>query len=198
MPKERGEEKDYRRSPWMPARYPAPGPTAQANGKQEPQLKKIFAGEPRGRGGVFFVKILIVFLVVGAIAFFFYTRGPRGERVGLEFVKPSSVLLGEPFTFSVSASNYSDGILKNAKLSVRLPEGISFLGQPQNQRVMEQAIGDIGPGSVNQQSFNLIVTSGGDSVKRIEAKLAYSPPQNTSVQFESAAEADLAVGQPAV
>lgn len=135
-------------------------------------------------------------LAVGVLAFYLFVR-PEGSSVSLGFIKPSQVLLGEPFELIVQFSNLSDTVLKEARLSLLLPDGTSFLGQLPSQRISEQSIGDLGPGSVGKQSFNLIATDISGSVRRIEAKMVYSSAGN-SAQFEESAEADVFVGEPAV
>ena len=142
--------------------------------------------------------IAVVLLLGGGAAYYFYFRAPAGPSLSLEFSKPDQILLGQPFIITVSFSNYSDNILKDTRLSLFLPEGVSFLGQFADQRVIEQALGDVGPGSLNQQKFNLIVTSGSQTLKRLEAKLLYSTAVNAKTQFESRADVDLAIGQPAI
>jgi len=161
--------------------------------------------EPMARGqgpqssAKWVVRLLVALILLGGGAgYYFYFRGPARPNLSLEFSKPSQILVGQPFTVTVSFSNYSDNVLKDAKLSVFLPEGVSFVGQFADQRVVEQAVGDLGPGSLNQQKFNLIITSGSQTLKHLEAKLAYSLETNAKVQFENAAEVDLLVSQPAV
>ncbi len=142
--------------------------------------------------------IVVIAIVIGAGGYFFYTvNKPQGPKVGLQFSKPDQILLGDQFIFSVSYTNYSDQILKNAKLSLFLPDGVSFLGQSEGQRVMEQAVGDVGPGSIQQKDFSLIVTSGGESLKHISSKIGYQTTQSSN-PFESSSEVDLLVGQAAV
>ncbi|MBI2033802.1 MAG: hypothetical protein HYT13_01755 [Candidatus Liptonbacteria bacterium] len=142
----------------------------------------------------------IIFLVVLIIAggVYFLLRGGGSPNVSLEFSKPDQVLLGQPFSVTVSFSNYSESVLKNTKLSLALPEGVSFLGQSPDQKVMEQTVGDLGVGSLSQQTFSLIVTSGSQSLKRLMAKLIYATEENLKVQFVSIANADIPVGQPAI
>ncbi len=146
----------------------------------------------------FLKAFILIVLIAGAgwAYYYFFIRVPR-PNVGLEFSKPSQVLVGQPFTIGVSFSNYSDQILKNARLSVILPDGISFLNGTAGQRIMEQAIGDIGPGSINQQSFNLIVLSGSQTLKHLDAKLSYETA-GSSAEFESQSGLDIPVGQSAI
>lgn len=161
----------------------------------ENRIKKIDYRRVLGAGVLVLVLILVAFGV-----YYFYFRQEQ-PSVSLEFSSPGEVLVGSPFTLSVSYSNYSDKIFKDAKLSLFLPEGVSFLGQPQGQRVTEMAIGDVGPGSINKENFNLIVLNGAQSLKHISAKFtysAYSGSSYSSAQFQNQTEMDLAVGQPAI
>ncbi|KKW45959.1 MAG: hypothetical protein A3A43_00340 [Candidatus Liptonbacteria bacterium RIFCSPLOWO2_01_FULL_56_20] len=139
--------------------------------------------------------IVLVLLIIGG-GYYWYSR-PRGSEISLEFTKPNQVLVGQPFTFTVAFSNYSDQVFDNARLSIILPDEVSFVGQSPDQRVAEQLIGDVGPGSLNQQSRDLIVLGGSQSIKRVEAKLSYRV-SGSSAEFESRSGADIAIGQPAV
>ncbi len=64
----------------------------------------------------------VIFIVGGGGYYYFST--PPGVNVGIELpTKLGQVLLGDQFSFSVSALNYSEGILKAAKLSLSLLDG---------------------------------------------------------------------------
>ncbi len=143
--------------------------------------------------------ILVIALIVAAVigGYYFLTR-PQGANVGIEFTKPSQVLVGQPFNLGISLSNYSDKILENAKLVVMLPASVAFAGKSSEQRVLEQTIGDLGPGSLNQQTLNLVVLDGPNSLKHIDAKLLYKLSASSGAQFENQASMDIAVGQPVV
>ena len=108
------------------------------------------------RGRLIFI-LAAVAIVLGTT---YFLHKPQGPNVGLQFTKPDHVFLGDPFVLTISASNYSDSVLRNARISLFLPDGVSFEGQSEGQRVAEQTVGDPGPGSINQLNFNLIVTQG--------------------------------------
>lgn len=118
-------------------------------------------------------------------------------RVVVEFSKPDQVFVGQPFSVLVSLSNPSNDALNDVKLSLSVPEGVSFLGQPEDQRVLELSIGDIGPGSVEQPSVNLIALSGSQTLKRLATKLSYRTSAS-SAQFEERSVVDIVVAQSAV
>lgn len=142
--------------------------------------------------------LVIAALAAGGVAAYYFFMGPQEADVFLEFVKPSEVLVGQPFNLSVSFSNYSDRILEDAKLSLILPPGLALVGKPKDQRVSEQLIGNIGPGSLNQESFDLVALDGAQTLKRVEARLSYRLGGGSATVFESSAKTDLAVGRQAV
>lgn len=182
MPTDNFPNQTYR-SPWSDS------PRPQTKGPN-------IGGSSNNWAGWVLAAVIVSLLAAGT--YYFFLRGPGNLNVGLEFQKPNQILLGDPFVLSLSLANYSESVLKNAKLSLLLPEGVSFVGESQGRRVAETAVGDLGPGSINQQSFNLIVTSGPDTLKHVQARLVYAASQNQNAQFESSAEADILVGQPAV
>lgn len=143
--------------------------------------------------------ILMFAVIAGAgIAAYYFFLEPHGAEVFLEFVKPSEIFVGQPFNLSVSFSNSSERVLEDVKLSIILPAGLAFVGESKEQRVSEQLVGDLGPGSLNQESFNLIALDGAQSLKRVEAKLSYRLSGGSATVFESSAKADLAIGRQAV
>jgi hypothetical protein len=137
---------------------------------------------------------LLAALAIGAVVLGYYFSRPESPNISLEFSNLPQVLVGQPFDLGISLSNYSDKIIEDAKLAIILPEGVSFTGQPPAQRVIEETIGDIGPGSLNKRTFNLIVLSGSNSLKRVEAKLSYKT-SNSPAQFEGSSAVDISVGQ---
>lgn len=144
---------------------------------------------------------LAVLVVLGSASFFIYylyfkTPPPA---VTVEVRTPEgSVLVGEPFAVTVSYLNQSDQALKDARLSLVLPEGVFRAGDPSNQRVLEEVVGDVGPGSINQKTFTLIANSGSQSIKRFEAKLRYGIAGTSSGSFETSTRADLTLGPSSV
>lgn len=158
----------------------------EAGGRKNLKLKLVVLGAA-----------IVGVLAIGSLFGFITPLGSRSQIVSFEFSSPGQVLVGQPFTLGVSFSNPSDKILKNVKLIVALPSGISFLGQPQDQRVMEQTVGDLGPGSLTPVTFNMIATDGAQSLKRLSAKLQYGIA-NSSAEFEDKSDVDIVVGPPAI
>lgn len=146
----------------------------------------------------FGITLLVLLLVGGAGYAIYYFLSPKAPNVSLEFTRPGDVFIGKPFALAVSYSNSSDQVLKNAKFSVVLPPEVAFLGKSPDQRVFEEPIGDVGPGSVTPNTINLVALSGAQSFKQVTAKLRYNLPNSPDVQFESNKTFDLGLGLPAV
>ncbi len=138
----------------------------------------------------------VLLFAMAAVYYFFWPKS-NGE-VSIEFSKLDPVSIGEPFTLEVSASNNGSELLKNAKISLSVPEGVAFVGKSGSARFVEQVIGDMGAGVLTKQSFTLIATGGAQSVKRLEARVTYLVGVNARVQFEAKESFDLEVGPPAM
>jgi len=157
--------------------------------------------EPPARTGRTILWAAVVFAVLaGGGVLYFFIRPTAGPNVSIEFMPAGQVLVGDPFLFDVTLTNYSSNILKNATLSISLPYNVSFIGQDPSQRVMEQTVGDLGPGSINKPypNLKLIVTGDPNTVKRVTAKLTYSTDANSRAQFETDGGVDILVGGPAI
>ncbi len=154
---------------------------------------------PKGRSlTVWIIAIAILLLIAGGVLVYYLYLRPQNVNVGLQFGKPDQVLVGQPFTLTISGSNYSNAILSNVKFSLLLPDGMAFLGQSPGTRLREEIVGDLGPGSLAQKSFNLIVLDGTQSIKHLQAKLVYATSPNGTTEYESDGAVDIAVGQPAI
>ncbi len=184
------EEQDKFRSPWT-------APTERMERLRMMKKKP----SPLKSSDAIILGVVLVALIAGGFGLYKFLIQPSApqanSKISLEFLKPNQILIGEPFTVSISISNYSDNILKNAKLSLFLPDGVYFAGQSDEARVSEQVVGDLGPGSINQQTFTLLALSG-NPTRRLEAKLSYSFSQTSGAQYESPALLDLLINQPAV
>ena len=153
---------------------------------------------PRKFGMKKFIFGFGILVIVALTAAFWLFSGSGRPSVGLEFTKPGEVALGEAFQVEVSFSNFSDDVLKNVRLVLNLPDGVSFVGQDSGQRAIEQLVGDLGPGSLGKEEFRMVVVTGEQSLKKLEAKLIYSVAPNDKITFENSAEVDIRVGRPAV
>lgn len=163
------------------------------SGGDYPQRRRVFDSEPPRRSKLGLIIIILLILVGIGVAAYFWFSAPGGASVSLDFSSIDEVMLGQPFSTDVSFSNNSDKILKNAKLSLSLPDGVYLVGEDKDQRIKEITIGDIGPGSLNKETFDLIVTGEAHVIKNLTAKLNYAVAPSDAV-FEENADADVSVG----
>ncbi|MEK7193557.1 MAG: hypothetical protein AAB652_02090 [Patescibacteria group bacterium] len=147
-----------------------------------------------GKGIIAVLIIVVVLILGGALLYFSFSDGGPKHVLGFEFIKPDKVLVGEPFKIAVSLTNPSDKILKEVRFIVELPAEFSFLGQSQEQRVREWSVGDLGPGSVNQETVELIAVSGPQSVKAIAMKAEYQTT-GSKIALEEKSSVDVAIGE---
>ncbi len=185
----------------------APAPVVTSSPKPPPPLRPLRAvadeedAPKQSHAALWFVVVFAV-LLLGGLLYWFLLRPPAGPNVSIGFTKPDQALVGDPFPLSISLTNYSSNILKGAMLSIILPDNVSFVGQSSGQRVVEWAIGDVGPGSIYQyngeKTSNLIVTGGPNSIQHVDTKLIYSTDAAPKTQFETDGGADLVVGGPAI
>ncbi len=142
------------------------------------------------------VIFVILILVLLGLALYFLLGGEGGQIVSLEFGRIPEVAVGQAFLVDVSFSNNGDEVLKDARLSLTLPSDVYFVGESFDQRVRERIIGDVGPGSLGKESFNLIV-QGETGTKTIETRITYAGASNSKVSFETVKEIDFKIEKPA-
>ena len=145
----------------------------------------------------FLVALGVVVLGAALAAGYFFWSRPVAD-ITLEFSLVPPVLVGQPFKLEVGFTNGSERPVSNGRLAFALPPGISFLGKSQDLRILEIPVGDLGPGSLNKQTVDLVAVADPQSVKRIEAKLTYASASNGRAQIETRAGLDISIGQPAV
>lgn len=186
--------------------------SAAAKGPEKPKLPEtpIAAKRPSPsedpQGIVSFIKKhrlwvfaggLIVILGFGALLVYLISPAPS-PNVSIAFTAPSGTAVGVPFPLHIALTNDSESVLRNAELTIALPDGIAFVGQAPGQRAIDRAIGDIGPGSVSTEDLSLIATGNPKSVEHVTAKLIYGTDPTAQTQFETDGGVDVLVGQPAL
>ncbi|MCL5733349.1 MAG: hypothetical protein M1334_01635 [Patescibacteria group bacterium] len=159
--------------------------------QQKPSRKKWIIA------GVIFA--FIIALAITAVNFYFYYQNSIiNQGVGIEFSGDTKAYLGQSFQLTVNYFNNSNLVLKNASLSLILPDGIYFLDSNNGQRVEQKSIGDLGPGSIGNATYNLIALNGAQSLKKIQASLSYDLLQTTINHFERQSSVDISILDPVV
>lgn len=145
---------------------------------------------------VFWILILALIGVIAVMGFFAYQYfSSRG--VAVEIQGPSESQIGVPFIITVNYANNSGNIIKSGNLSLELPEGATLLGGSETQAIFSKEIGDLGSGSVSQESYRVLFTRGESGVKRFSAGLSYQLFAGGS-RFEAGGELNVGVKEPGV
>lgn len=139
----------------------------------------------------------LIGLVLIVMTATYWNRSRIGDSLGLEIKGSQQVALGSPFDIKVTVTNKSSSILNDSRLTLELPEGIVFVGSPASKNVDIRELGAVGQGSVIEESFRLLVTSGENTLKRVTASLSYLPSSIGS-RFEKEADFDMSIGKPAL
>ncbi|MFH0806699.1 MAG: hypothetical protein V1885_03185 [Candidatus Brennerbacteria bacterium] len=142
------------------------------------------------------VAVLAVSAVVGGTLYLFFSReASRGIILTIE--APEEVMSGVPFDLTVSAENEIDGIVREAKITVHLPENITALGALNGgNALVEESIGDIGGRSVVKKVFRLIAVGEPGTEREIEASIDYTSGGRS--RFKTDERTTLSLGEPAI
>jgi hypothetical protein len=139
--------------------------------------------------------VVLVGAIAGGVVFFNNKPIPQ---LSISFVTPAQTLVGSPFTLTISYANNSNQTLQGASLAVLLPEGISSLANAKNQRVITEPIGDLPAGDTSSTVLNLIPTNNPNSVQHIQATVTYGAASNTTAQYATQTQTDIAIGPTAL
>lgn len=141
-------------------------------------------------------KLIIVFVILVVIALsvgaFFWYQARTARGLDLQISAPAQTLLGVPFAVTINVSNSATNVLQDVQLSLTLPEGLVFLGQPQDKIVEFRNLGNLGAGSLVKEEFQVMAIADEDVVRRLEANVSFVPFAVAS-RFEKEATADIAM-----
>lgn len=185
-----------KRSSVAPEKREVPSWQEEAGPEEEGVLGRLLNAIPRIRRWVIGGILALVLILVGIGGFYFY-QGLTAKGVVLQIEGAKEVFLGVPITIAVSYANNGQSILRDAKVSLNLPEGISFVNASPDQRVEARNIGDLGVGSMGKEEFQVIALQNPQSVQGLSASIDYIASKLGS-RFERDASADLTVNEPAI
>lgn len=200
--KEESEELKRRGAPRKPQgeRLEAPSPEVLPGWRREEYRRERvpeYAGAVQSWRKWILLGSLGVLLILGSISGYFIYQAFTVRDIELAVTAPNDIRLGKPFEVTVNFANRANQILQDARVSLSLPDGISFLGAPLEQRNESRSAGSIGIGSMSQETFSLIALKDPQSVKTLRAALSYAAIGGRS-RFERNEDIEIAVGSPAV
>lgn len=141
----------------------------------------------------FFIWTLILagFVSIAAGLYFYSDTDNAGLSIDVDL--PENILVGVPFGVKIGVSNNGSTILNDIQLTLALPEGLSFVGKAPNKNTDTKSFGKIGKGSLVQDEFKLIASSGEQSVRQLVATASYLPT-GVSSRFDKKKEFDIVLG----
>ena len=144
------------------------------------------------------MKAVVIFLFIGALllggAYYFGVLSAGGRGIELIFNAPEKIFYGVPFDLAVGVGNNSADNLRDAVLSLGLPDGMVFADEKSAKSVSVKQLGVVGSGSLMSVQFKLVAVlprsmDGGDGasgepvampVGAVEARLSYAPGKSTT------------------
>lgn len=136
--------------------------------------------------------IAIILLAISLISAFYIWQFQSARGLDLVLEVPDQIMSGVPFDMKVNFSNNSGALLNDARLTVTLPDGVAFYGSPAEKTIEGRQIGNVGQGSLVQESFSIVIIAPEQSVKTIKVTIGYSPA-SLGAKFEKVAHADVRV-----
>ncbi len=172
---------------WMPEQPvgatppPPPSPRAIEPPRRMSLLKKIVIG---GIGlGV---------LLVGLLAW--WTLSGSGRSLAVNIVAPEQIQTGIPVSIDITMENSSGSALKDAQISVSLPNGFIFVGIPGKRSVENRRIGDLAANKISKETFLVMALGIEHTVATIQTNVSYVPGALSS-RFEKVVSKDVVIGE---
>lgn len=147
----------------------------------------------------FFSIIVVLSLAVIAVAAGYWYQSQNGTEAKVVLVLKDVGLVqpGKTVTAAIGIANNSDHILNDARLTIALPPGMAFAGQPDDKTIETKIVGDIGVGGLTSQEFSVLALSGAGSSPAIEAALNYTFG-SAAARYEASQSFPIVIGQPAI
>lgn len=146
-------------------------------------------------------KPIVLYAVLGVLALILIVQGifvavryfSRDANIKISFSTQDNILVAAPFELNIEYKNNSSNLLKNAVLTLELPEDVESVDDSGDGFFITRSLGDLGTGSSNNQLFNLVAAGGTNRVVEFEATLQYDLPGFSS-RFEKAETKEVEIG----
>ncbi len=149
-------------------------------------------------GRILFWILLVVIIVAGGIAGFYFYKYYSSRDINLLMEAPKEALIGVPFDLTVNFDNNSGNILLDSKLSINLPDNSTLTGDDFSKRIITKDLGDLGVGTSLKEKFSVIIIGEEQAVKSFNASLSYSLKSTLGTRFEKIKNIEVSVREPGI
>ena len=131
-------------------------------------------------------------LGISLISGFYIWRLQTTRGLDLTLDIPEEVMSGVSFEVKVNFSNNSGATLNDARFSITLPEGAAFFGSPITKTIENRALGNVGNGSLVQESFRVVIIAPEQTSRSFKVTINYAPAK-LGARFEKSVKGEVLV-----
>lgn len=114
-------------------------------------------------------------VILGAIAAYMFFGAGADEGLLVKIAVPDQIESGVPVDLIVQIENGSGSDLKDAQVSVALPDNVIFVGVPGSRTVENRTIGSLADGEIKKESFSVMAVGSENTVALFKASVSYVP-----------------------
>ncbi len=135
---------------------------------------------------------VIVLVGISLMSAFYIWRLQNASGLDLTIDTPDQIMSGVSFDIKINFSNNSGSVLNDARLTVTLPDGVAFYGSPAEKTISARSLGNVGQGSLVQETFSIIIIAPEQTAKTIKVGINYAPA-SLGARFEKTTMTDVLV-----
>lgn len=170
--------------------------------EEEDKLKKEISATSKKINRIgrwLFLALIMGILTIMAFGGFYLYQYLTASEISFLLKAPGNAQIGVPFNIEIDISNDSDKLLKDAEISMVLPEGTAFLTESPDKRILNKTIGDLDTNTSFQEKIPVIIFKNEQSVKKFDATVFYFPPSlGPKMRFEEVKSVEVAVREPGI
>ncbi len=180
---ETAREKTRARNPWR---------AMDAMPKTDPEpVRKL-----ESIGSKVFIALAVVLVILLGFAGFYLYQYFSTKDARFELMLPADARVGEPFTFAAVFENVSKKELYEPIFSVKLPDGVIFVQQP-DKRVIQESVPNSAPGDMTKREYQVMITGDPYQTYSFEGHVSYRYESSSlSSRFEKDASGSIVAKNP--
>ncbi len=142
--------------------------------------------------------VITILIALAAVAAGFYAWSVFSSGgINIEASVEGEKIIGEPFDLKVNFSNNSRNILDEAKITLKIPLGISPVNGDLAQRIIERKVGSVDVGGVHQEIFKVMAIPLEENMREFSIVLSYVPG-GISARFEKTEKFSVEINSPQI